>query len=137
MKKKRSGFSLIEIMIVVVIIGLMAGTVTLVTKTLLDRAKRNKAKGDIGNLVNAVELFYTDNSRYPNNDEGLGALASGENRYIARLVKDPWSRDYQYLQPGRSGAYDIISYGADGREGGTGADADITIADLDRQDKAG
>lgn len=134
MRKNRSGFSLIEIMIVVVIIGLMAGTVTLASRHFLDKAKRNRAKSDIGSMVTALEAFYGENSHYPSNDEGLNSLAP---EFVNKVPKDPWSRDYQYLQPGRSGAYDVISYGADGREGGTGADADITIADLDRQDKAG
>lgn len=125
---KRSGFSLIEIMIVVVIIGLLAGIVTFATKEYLDRAKRQRARGDIANLATAVDAFYLDKGRFPDNQEGLKALVSG---FIKSLPNDPWGRPYQYVQPGKQGPYDIISYGADGRDGGSGADADIASNDVE------
>ncbi len=126
--KAPRGFSLIEIMIVVVIIGLLAGIVTYATKEYLDRAKRQRARADISVLVGAVDSFYMENNRFPDNQEGLRALAPG---FIKSLPSDPWGRAYQYFHPGKHGQYDIVSYGADGREGGGGADVDITSWDMD------
>ena len=123
-----AGFSLIEIMIVVVIIGLLAGIVTYATKEYLDRAKKQRARADISVLAGAVDSFYLDKGRYPDNQEGLKALVPG---FIKALPGDPWGRPYQYVQPGRHGTYDIVSYGADGREGGGGADADIASWDVE------
>ena|SRR6184192_254843 len=124
----RRAFSLIEIMIVVVIIGLLAGVVTYSTATYLDKAKRTRARSDIASLAGAVDQFYGENSRYPSNQDGLKVLAP---QFVKAVPNDPWGRAYIYVSPGRAGPYDIISYGADGREGGTGADADITNANLD------
>ena len=115
-------------MIVVVIIGLLAGVVTYSTATYLEKAKRARAKSDIASLSQAVDHFYLDNSRYPTNQEGLKALAP---TYVKSIPADPWGRTYGYASPGRSLPFDIVSYGADGREGGAGADADITNANLD------
>jgi general secretion pathway protein G len=126
--RRRRAFTLVEIMIVVVIIGLMAGIITYATTGMLDKAKRKRAITDIVSLAGAVDLFYGDRGKYPTNQEGLAVLAP---QYIKVLQNDPWGRPYQYVQPGRSGAYDIICYGADGREGGTGADADITNSDVE------
>ena len=125
----RPAFSLIEIMIVIVIIGLMAGIVTYATSNYLDKAKRNRVKADISVYCGAVDSFYLDQGRYPDNREGLKSLVP---QFIKQLNNDPWGRPYQYLQPGKRGAYDIVSYGADGREGGTGADADISNWDIER-----
>ena len=122
----RRAFSLVEIMVVVVIIGLLAGVVTYATTGMLDRAKRKKAVADISTIAGALDIFYGDQSRFPTNQEGLAALAP---QYVKVLPNDPWGRPYAYVQPGRGGPYDVISFGADGREGGTGADADITNTD--------
>jgi len=122
-------FSLIEIMIVVVIIGLLAGLVTYATTGYLDRAKRQRAKADIATLSGAVDSFYLDHGRFPDNNETLRVLVP---QYVKVLQSDPWGRPYQYVQPGRKGQYDIISYGADGREGGSGADADLTNSDIEQ-----
>src|SRR5689334_8916337 len=127
-RRKAKAFSLVEIMIVVVIIGLLAAMVTYATTSYLDRAKRSRAKADIATYSGAVDSFYLDNGRFPDNSEGLRVLVPN---FVKTLQNDPWGRPYQYLQPGKHGKYDIISYGADGREGGTGADADITNADID------
>jgi general secretion pathway protein G len=116
-------------MIVIVIIGLMAGIVTYATSNYLDKAKRNRARADIAVYSGAVDSFYLDQSRYPDNREGLKILVP---QFIKQLNNDPWGRPYQYLQPGKRGAYDIITYGADGREGGTGADADISNWDIEK-----
>src|SRR5262245_47880081 len=127
-RRQMRAFSLVEIMIVVVIIGLLAAMVTYATTAYLDRAKRQRAKADIATYSGAVDSFYLENSRFPDNSEGLRALAPN---YIKMLQNDPWGRPYQYLQPGKRGKYDIISYGADGREGGSGSDADISNADIE------
>jgi general secretion pathway protein G len=128
-EKSRAGaFTLIEVMIVIVILGLLAGIAAYSIPQYLDRAKRQKARTDISVFVGALDAYYGERGQYPGNQEGLRALAPG---YIKALPNDPWGRPYQYVQPGKSGAYDIVSYGADGREGGTGADADITNSDKD------
>jgi general secretion pathway protein G len=119
-------------MIVVVIIGIMAGVVTYSTATYLEKAKRQRARSDIATLSGAVDHFYLDNSRYPTNQEGLKVLAP---QYVKTIPNDPWGRSYAYACPGRAGPYDILSFGADGREGGSGADADVTNANLDATQK--
>jgi len=121
--QRSNGFSFIEIMVVVVIIGLLAGTVAIKVGHYVDKAKKNRARSDIATIVNAVESYYADNGRYPTNDEGLSVLP-------IKNTKDPWARVYQYNQPGRSEPYEVICYGADGREGGDKTDADITSANL-------
>jgi general secretion pathway protein G len=126
---RRRGFSLVEIMIVVVIIGLMAGLITYATSGYLARAKAQRAKSDLRTLAGAVDSFYGQNSRFPTNQEGLKVLVGP---YIQVLQNDPWGRPYLYVQPGRGGMpFEIVTYGADGREGGTGADADLTNNDAD------
>jgi len=115
-------------MIVVVIIGLLAGIVTYATKEYLDRAKRQRARADIAVLAGAVDSFYLDKGRYPDNQEGLKVLVPG---FTKSLPNDPWGRPYQYVQPGKRGQYDITCYGADGRDGGSGADADIASYDVE------
>ena len=131
----RRGFSLVEIMLVVVIIGLLAGLVTYATSGILERAKRKKAMGDITSLSGACEQYYLATGRHPDNREGLSVLAPG---YIKLLPNDPWGHPYAYVEPGKNGpgSFDIISYGADGREGGTGADADITSNDIEVKEAA-
>lgn len=122
-----AGFSLIEVMIVVVIIGLLAAVVTYATSGYLGRAKRERARADIATYSGAIDGYYLANGRYPDNREGLRALAPN---FVKVVQNDPWGRPYQYVQPGRSAPFDVICYGADGREGGTGDDADITSADV-------
>jgi general secretion pathway protein G len=115
-------------MIVVVIIGLMAGVVTYATTGYLEKAKRQRARSDIATYSGAVDAFYLAHGRYPDNQEGLRALVP---EFIKMVQNDPWGHAYQYVQPGKLGPYDLISYGADGREGGTGADADVTNWDVE------
>ena len=121
-------------MIVVVIIGLMAGVITYATAGYLARAKRIRARSDISTLAGAVDQFHIDKGRYPENSEGLKVLVP---EFIKTIQPDPWGHPYQYVQPGKGGAYDVISLGADGREGGTGADADITNWDIEQSKSAG
>jgi general secretion pathway protein G len=129
----RQGFSFIEIMIVVVIIGILAGAVTLSARHYLDKAKVNRARSDIATYSSALSAFYAENGNYPTSDQGLTAL---EPKFIDKLRLDPWGHAYAYNQPGRTGPYEIICYGADGKEGGDGADADISSEDVDTQGTA-
>jgi general secretion pathway protein G len=125
---RSSGFSFIEVMIVVVIIGILAGVVSLSTRHFMDRAKQNRARTDLATFKSALAAFYADYGRYPTSDEGLALLAP---KYVEKIHNDPWSHVYQYNQPGRNGPYEVLCLGADGKEGGDGADADISSDDLD------
>ena len=129
------GFTLIELMVVIVIIGLLATVVILNVLPAQDKAMRQKAVADIALLEQAVEMYRLDMLRYPSTEEGLQALvtapaAAGAGRYrsggyIRRLPNDPWGHSYLYAIPGSHGAFDIYSFGADGHSGGEGEDADI------------
>ena len=126
----RGGFSLVEVMVVIVIIGLLASVVTLNVRGYLNKAKQNTARQEIATVVQALETFYATYSRYPSNEEGLTVLARPSDKLPEPLLQsipvDPWSRPYQYNSPGSQGPYEVICYGADGREGGEGADADVS-----------
>ena len=133
--RRQGGFTLIEIMVVVVIIGVLS---TLILPRVLGRQEQafiTKAESDIQSLTNALKLYKLDNYHYPTTDLGLEALVNNpgnqaknwkEGGYIDRLPKDPWGSDYQYLSPGEHGAFDLWSFGPDGTSGGDGNDADIT-----------
>lgn len=124
----RRAFSLVEIMIVVVIIGLMAGLVTYAATGYLERAKKQRARSDLATYAGAVDSYYLVKGTYPATRDGLAVLVP---EFIKTLRNDPWGNPYQYLAPGRDGPYDIVSYGADGREGGGGADADLSNGDAE------
>lgn len=140
--KRQTGFTLLEIMVVVVIIGLLA---TLVLPRVLGRqeqAQIQKAKADVQALSSALKLYKLDNFAFPSTQQGLDALLtrpSGnppannwkQGGYIDRLPKDPWGNDYLYLSPGRHGEFDVWSYGADGKARGQDAAADIGNWDPD------
>lgn len=128
------GFTMMELLIVLVIIGLLAA---LVGPTLYQRikpAKQSVAQAQIQNFMTALDGFFVDLGRYPESREGLGVLREKPERdqgwdgpYMSREIPmDPWGAPYQYRSPGRSGGYEIFSLGADGREGGEGEDRDIT-----------
>lgn len=131
-----SGFTLIEIMVVVVILGILA---TLVLPKIMgrpDEARAIAAKQDIGSVMQALSLYRLDNSRYPTTEQGLKALVAKPateplpnnwktGGYLDKLPKDPWGNVYQYLNPGVKGEIDVFSYGADGKPGGAGPDSDI------------
>jgi general secretion pathway protein G len=130
------GFTLIEIMVVVIIIGLLAAVIVPSVMKRVDDAKVAKAKEDIQSLETALTMYYMDNSKYPTNDQGLTALITQptdptiknwkSGGYIERISKDPWGNDYVFTFPGTHGkAYDLCSLGADGEPGGDGINADI------------
>lgn len=136
-RARQRGFTLIEIMVVVVIIGLLTAVVTTQVMGRVDEARVNKVHQDIRAIESALQLYRLDNSRYPTTEQGLAALVVkptiepippnwNPRGYIARASRDPWKNEYIYLSPGQNGEYEIISLGADGKEGGEGLDADIT-----------
>lgn len=131
-----AGFTLVELMVVIVIIGLLATMVMINVMPSQDRAMVEKARADVSVLEQAVETFRLDNLTYPRTEQGLDALVnapSGLARperyrrggYVRRLPDDPWGNAYQYRLPGREGAFDVYSFGADGTEGGEDDNADI------------
>jgi general secretion pathway protein G len=130
------GFTLIEIMVVVVIIGLLAAVILPNVFGNVERAQVSKAKADIQAIETALTMYKLDNYKYPSTDLGLQALVQRPNDatvrnwreggYIKRISNDPWNNPYQYVFPGTRGQeYDLYSFGADGQEGGEGANADI------------
>jgi general secretion pathway protein G len=129
------GYTLVEILVVITIIGLMVALVGPRVLNYLGESKVKTAKIQIQSLASALDLFYLDNGRYPLSSEGLAALvqrgsgiATWNGPYLkgGSVPDDPWGKPYAYRAPGQHGAYDIVSFGADGQEGGTGAAADIT-----------
>lgn len=121
------GFSLIEIMVVVVIMGVLAALVVPNVMDRPDQARVVAAKQDIGAIMQALKLYRLDHGRYPSSGEGLDAFAGqGKgSKYMDRIPNDPWNTPYQYLNPGVHGDVDVFSLGADGKPGGEGVDADI------------
>jgi general secretion pathway protein G len=133
-RAKHLGFTLIELMVVLVIIGVLAA---LIVPNVLDRAddaRVTAARTDISNLGQALKLYKLDNQRYPTAEQGLQALlvkpTSGPiptnwKPYVEKLPNDPWGRAYLYINPGLKGEIDVLSFGADGQAGGEGKNADI------------
>jgi general secretion pathway protein G len=121
---REDGFTLVELMVVIVIIGLLATVVVINVLPAQDTARVKKAEADIALLEQAAEMYRLSKLNYPTTSEGLQALV-GEG-FVKRLPEDPWDNPYHYAAPGGEGrAFDIYSYGADGREGGEDDDADI------------
>ncbi|GAA6197999.1 type II secretion system major pseudopilin GspG [Pseudophaeobacter sp.] len=136
LRRRDAGFSLLELMVVVVILSILALVVVPRVIDRPDQARAARAQADIAAISSAVQLYRLDNFRYPNTEQGLAALVTrpaadpvpknwAENGYMDRLPIDPWGQPYQYLSPGVHGDFDIFSYGANGVSGGTGADQDI------------
>ena len=133
---QQRGFTLIEVMVVVVILGILAALVVPKIMGRPDEARVIKARQDVQAIEAALNLYRLDNHAYPGTDQGLKALVekpAGEpaapnwkaGGYLDRVPQDPWGRPYQYLNPGLHGEIDIWSYGADGQEGGEGVNADL------------
>lgn len=132
--RRQSGFTLIEILVVVVILGIMAALVVPKIMSRPDQARVVKAKQDLLALENALDLYKLDNGFYPSNEQGLQALVkkpssdpqpNNWHSYIKHLPKDPWGRAYMYKNPGEQGEIDIYTYGADGQPGGEGINAEL------------
>ena len=137
-RRQAGGFSLIEIMVVLVIIGLLAGLVGLNVRGHLVRAKVTATQVEIKTLEDALTDFYTVYGRYPTNQEGLESLFRATDKLPEPIIAngdllDAWNRDYLYNQPGPNGPYEVISLGADGMQGGENADADISSDDNDAE----
>jgi general secretion pathway protein G len=134
-KRTEEGFTLVELMVVIVIIGLLGTIVLINVMPSQDRAMQTKARADIATLEQAMEMYRLDNFSYPAGGDGLQALVSPPTAalgarsrpggYVKSLPKDPWGRPYQLAVPGRSGPFDIYSLGADGSPGGEGENADV------------
>jgi len=133
---RRHGFTLIEIMVVVVILAILAALIVPKIMGRPDEARIVAARQDIGTVMQALRLYRLDNLRYPSTEQGLAALVTPPSiaplapnwkagGYLERLPKDPWGNAYQYLNPGLRGEIDVFSFGADGMPGGAGIDADI------------
>lgn len=134
--RSNRGFTLIEVLVVVVILAILAAIVVPRVIGRTDDAMVAKAKADVQGLSTALNLYKLDNFTYPSTDQGLDALVQKpggapeaanwrSGGYIDRLPKDPWNRDYQYLSPGQHGDFDVYSLGKDGQSGGEGIAADI------------
>ena len=135
-QKKNRGFTLIEIMVVIVILGILASLVVPKIMSRPDDARLIAARQDISSLTQALKLYRLDNQNYPTTEQGLAALVQKPTSppipnnwksggYVDRLPKDPWGNDFQYLNPGLKGEIDVFSLGADGAPGGEGNNADI------------
>ena len=122
MKHRTRGFTLIEVMVVVVILGILAAIIVPKVMDRPDTARLVKAQSDIRALESALNLYKLDNFDYPSTDQGLESLVP---KYIDRLANDPWGNPYLYLSPGLHGDMDVYTLGADGLQGGTGKNADI------------
>lgn len=133
---RNRGFTLIEIMVVIVILGVLAALVVPKVMSRPDEARMVAARQDIASLMQALKLYRLDNRRYPTTEQGLAALVTKptlapipegwkNGGYVERLPQDPWGKPYQYLNPGLRGEIDVFSFGADGVAGGEGSDADI------------
>ena len=134
--KRQEGFTLIEIMVVIVIIGILAALIVPKIMSRPDDARIVAAKQDIGSIMQAMKLYKLDNHAYPTTEQGLDALVKKpatppvpqnwkSGGYLEKLPIDPWGKPYQYLNPGLHGEIDVFSFGADGTPGGEGNDADI------------
>ncbi|MBS0318606.1 MAG: type II secretion system major pseudopilin GspG [Proteobacteria bacterium] len=133
-RRAQAGFTLIELMVVLVIIGVLAALIVPNVLERADDARVTAARTDINNIMQALKLYKLDNQRYPSAEQGLQALVAKPTTppippnwkpYLDKLPNDPWGHPYQYLNPGVKSEIDVMSYGADGVSGGEGKNADI------------
>ena len=143
-RDRQSGFTLIEIMVVIIIMGILASYVAVRLTGQTEEARYTQAVVQIGTLETALELYKLDNGSYPSTEQGLQALVEPptagvlprkwrEGGYLrkGKVPKDPWKNDYIYISPGLHGDYDLISYGDDGESGGEGKDRDVNNWELE------
>ena len=132
--RRQRGFTLIELMVVLAIIGVLAALIVPNVLGRADDARVTAARTDVGNLMQALKLYKLDNQRFPTSAQGLNALTlkptaepvpGNWKPYLDKLPADPWGRPYQYMNPGLKGEVDVLSFGADGQAGGEGNNADI------------
>lgn len=136
LRSGEDGFTLTEVLVTMAIVGLLTTGVVLAVLPRLGDASITKAKADIASYETALEFYRLDHFRYPSEQDGLAALVEApsgvdaskypDEGYVQQLRNDPWGNAYVYRNPGENGPYDLLSYGADGQEGGEGADADVT-----------
>ncbi|KPK53470.1 MAG: type II secretion system major pseudopilin GspG [Gammaproteobacteria bacterium] len=139
--RREAGFTLIEIMVVVVILGILAALVAPNVISRIDDAQINRAKQDIRAVESALHLYRLDNFKYPSTDQGLDALVNQpadpsirnwrQGGYLDKLPVDPWGATYQYLYPGQNGEFDVFTLGADQQPGGEGINSDIGNWNID------
>ena len=139
-RKQRSAFTLVELMVVLVILALLSGVVTVSIRTYLLKSKQSVAKLEISKMVQATDTYFATLDRYPSNAEGLAILAAKTEDFpegiLTFVPSDPWGNSYEYRSPGTESEYEIVCFGADKREGGTGANKDITSMELSKARKA-
>ncbi|PIT75809.1 type II secretion system protein GspG [Limnohabitans sp. G3-2] len=132
--RRQKGFTLIELMVVLAIIGVLAALIVPNVLGRADDARITAARTDVGNLMQALKLYKLDNQRFPTGEQGLNALTlkpttepvpGNWKPYLDKLPNDPWGRPYQYMNPGIKGEVDVLSFGADGQAGGEGNNADV------------
>jgi len=137
--RRTRGFTLVEIMVVVVILGILAVLIVPRVVGRTDEARTVAAKQDVAAIMQALKLYRLDNGRYPSTEQGIAALVTKPQsdpvpanwqKYLDRVPKDPWGNVYQYLNPGVRGEVDVFTLGADARPGGSGADTDVGSWDL-------
>ena len=135
--RRYRAFTLVELIVVIVIIGLMAGAVTMTVRSYLRRCKQAVAAMEIAKMCQAIHTYYSVADQYPSPDEGLAILAAKTDAFpdglLNKLPNDPWKNPYVYRVPGNQSPYEVICMGADGQEGGDGAEKDISSRELDAE----
>jgi general secretion pathway protein G len=133
-------FSLVEVMVVLILIAILASLVAVNVRYYLIKGRQNAAKAEIATICTAMEAYYGQFGRYPTTEEGIAVLAQKSEKLpeppLSKMPVDPWGHPYQYVCPGRNGeAYEVICLGADGKDGGDGADADISSSSTIRENR--